>query len=53
MPKCDFNKVTLQFYGNHTSARVFSCKFAALFQNISSLDRLWIAASEHPFRSSR
>ena len=28
MPKCDFNKVA-----NHTSAWVFSCKFAAYFQN--------------------
>ena len=33
MPKCDFNKVALQFYWNHTSAWVFSCKFAAYFQN--------------------
>ena len=28
MPKCDFNKVA-----KHTSAWVFSCKFAAYFQN--------------------
>ena len=33
MPKCDFNKVTLQIYWNHTSAWVFSCNFAAYFQN--------------------
>ena len=33
MPKCDFNKVALQLYWNHTSAWVFSCKFAAYFQN--------------------
>ena len=32
MPKCDFNKVALQLYWNHTLARVFSCKFAANFQ---------------------
>ena len=32
MPKCDFNKVALQ----HTSAWVFSCKFAAYFQNAFS-----------------
>ena len=32
MPKCDFNKVAKQLR-NHTSARVFSCKFAAYFQN--------------------
>ena len=33
MPKCDFNKVALQLYGNLTSAWVFSCKSAAYFQN--------------------
>ena len=33
MPKCDFNKVAKQLYWNHTSAWVFSCKFAAYFQN--------------------
>ena len=32
-PKCDFNKVAQQLYLNHTSAWVFSCKFAACFQN--------------------
>ena len=32
MWKSDFNKVALQLYWNHTSARVFSCKFAAYFQ---------------------
>ena len=29
MPRCNFNKL----YWNHTSAWVFSCKFAAYFQN--------------------
>ena len=33
VPKCDFNKVTRQLYWNHTLARLFSCKFAAYFQN--------------------
>ena len=33
MPKCDFNKVVLQLYWNHTWARVSSCKLAAFFQN--------------------
>ena len=33
MPKCDFNKVAKQFYRNHTSARVLSCKLAAYFQD--------------------
>ena len=33
MAKCDFNKVALQLYWNCTSAWVFSCKFAAFFQN--------------------
>ena len=32
MPKCDFNKVARQLYWNHTSAWVFSCKFAANFR---------------------
>ena len=31
--KCDFNKAVLQLYWNRTSAWVFSCKFAAYFQN--------------------
>ena len=31
--KCDFNKVAKQLYGNHTSAWVLSCKFAAYFRN--------------------
>ena len=29
MPKCDFNKVSLRIYLNHTSAWAFSCKFPA------------------------
>ena len=33
MPKCGFNKVALQLYWNHTLAWMFSCKFAAYFQN--------------------
>ena len=33
MPKCDFNKVAKQRNWNHTSAWVFSFKFAAHFQN--------------------
>ena len=45
MPKCDFNKVALQLYWNHTSAWVFSCKFAAYFQNNFSQEHLWVAAS--------
>ena len=36
MPKSDFNKVSKQRYWNHTSAWVFSCKFAAYFQNTFS-----------------
>ena len=35
MPKCDFNKVALQLYWNRTSPWLFSCKFAAFFQNTS------------------
>ena len=33
MLKSDFNKVARQLYWNHASAWVFSCKFAAYFQN--------------------
>ena len=36
MPKSDLNKVSKQLYWNHTSAWVFSCKFAAYFQNTFS-----------------
>ena len=46
MPKCDFNKVALQLYWNRTSAWVFSCKFAAYFENIFSKEHPWTAASE-------
>ena len=42
MPKCDFNKVAEQ-----TSAWMFSCKFVTYFQNIFSLEHLWMAASEY------
>ena len=43
--ECDFNKVALQLYENRTSAWVFSCKFAAYFQNTFFLEHLWTAAS--------
>ena len=46
MPKCDFNKVALQLYQNHTSVWVFSYKFAAYFQNTFSQECLWMAASD-------
>ena len=35
MLKCDFNKVAKQLHLNHTLAWVFSCKYAAFFQNTS------------------
>ena len=47
MPKCDFNKVALQLYLNRTSACVFSCKFAAYFQNTFFQEHLWVVASEN------
>ena len=31
MQKCYFNKIAVQLHWNHTSAWVFSCKFAAYF----------------------
>ena len=46
MSKCDFNKVALQLYWNHTSSWVFSCKSAVYFQNIFLQEHLWRAASE-------
>ena len=36
MPKCDFNKDALQLHWNHTSAWLFSRRFAAYFQNTFS-----------------
>ena len=33
IPKCDFNKVASQLYWNRILAWLFSCKFAAHFQN--------------------
>ena len=36
-----------QLYRNCTSARVFSCKFAAYFQNTFYQDKLLMAASEY------
>ena len=44
LPKCDLNKVTLQLYGNHTSAWVLSCKFATYFRNNFFYEHLWTAA---------
>ena len=41
IPKCDFNKVALQLYWDHTSAWVFSWKFAAYFQNTYLQEHLW------------
>ena len=46
MPKRDFIKVAKQFYWNHTSALVLSCRSAAYFQNTFSYEDLWTAASE-------
>ena len=45
MLKWDFNKVALQLNWNHTSASVFSCKFAAYFQSMLLQEHLWRAAS--------
>ena len=39
VPKCDFNKVTLELYCNHTLAWVFSCNFCCVFW-----ERLFIRA---------
>ena len=50
MPKCDFSKVALQLYWNRTSPWVFSCKFAAYFQNNFSQEHLWVAAFDPALR---
>ena len=42
MSKCDFNKAAKQLYWNHTSAWVFSCKFATYFQNTCGQLLLWL-----------
>ena len=47
MPKSDFNNVAKQLYWNHTSTWVFSCKFAAYFQNKFSYEHLLVSVSEH------
>ena len=36
IPKCDFNKFAKELYWNRTLAWVFSCRFAAYFQNTFS-----------------
>ena len=38
MPKCDFNKVALELYWNRTLSWLFSCNFAAYFQNTFSYE---------------
>ena len=43
MPKCDAK----QPYWNHTSAWVFSVKFATYFQNTFSWEHLWVTASDY------
>ena len=45
MPKCDFDKAAQRLYWNHTSAWVFSCNFAAYFQNSFFKEHLLVAAS--------
>ena len=45
MPKCNFNKVVLQLYWNHTLAWVISCKLTEYFQNTFLQEHLWVAAS--------
>ena len=48
MPKCHFNKVALQLYWYFTSALVFSCRFAAYFQNTFSYEQFWTTACGVP-----
>ena len=56
MPKCDFSKVALQLYRNHTSAWVFSFR-APFFRNTfeglllanlrNTLERLFLITTFH------
>ena len=46
IPKCDFNKDSLQLYCNHTLVWVF-CKFAAYFQNTFLQEHFRRPASVH------
>ena len=41
MRKCDFRNVANQLYWNHTSAGVFTCKFAVYLQNRCFDEYLW------------
>ena len=41
-----FNKATKELYWNHTLTWVFSCKFAAYFQNGFSKEHIWTATFE-------
>ena len=62
MPKCDFNKIALQLYWNHTLALVFSCKFAVYFQNTSgwlilriffgTMEGVWKLRSHFSYKSN-
>ena len=40
-----YRRTLMQLYGNHTSAWVFSCKFAAYFQNAFPKEQLWWTVS--------
>ena len=46
MPKCDFKILALQLYWNYASSWVFSCKFAAYFQNTFAEEHLRGTASK-------
>ena len=49
VPIISIYKFSLQLYCNRTLAWVFSCKFAAYFQNTFSQEHLWMAASVQQF----
>ena len=55
-PKCDFNKVTLHLYWNHTLAWVFSCIFIAYFRPLfykSTSGGLLLKLSHYRERSNK
>ena len=46
LPHMNYIPLRKKLYWNHTSAWVFSCKFAAYFQNTFFWEHLWVATSE-------
>ena len=48
--KCDFNKVSMKFYWNQTTAWVLFCKCSAYLSNTFSQEHLWRTAYDILYR---